>query len=350
MRTYEMPMRQDYHERIQTIFALLAQENIQRGGEPVNKQDRITNRKLNIVRTLASATAQTHKYPMEGLTACLATTYHQVGNCMELSQRFCFEYIKRYGDQQVALLFIHNDSNVHENHAIVMVGPFVDTRFNERLITGRSNCLINPSQAVDLQTFLQNQHPECFFVDPFLLSVSTQANTLSVESVKYCERYGLTNVVAMKSYHTTVSLSQNISVVEQNARILAAEIATVLNLKGTEQSTPEVSRACAKHGLFPSNDVQALVKKYAKNKDPGKAIRNAANQGNLEDLKKLLAVYKDKINEAGYESGQTGLHRAVVGKHDAVVSFLIEQGADPDKKDNTGKSAMDYAGTLLSVP
>lgn len=110
------------------------------------------------------------------------------------------------------------------------------------------------------------------------------------------------------------------------------------------------SHACAKHGLFPSNDVQALVKKYAKNKDPGKAIRNAANQGNLEDLKKLLAVYKDKINEAGYESGQTGLHRAVVGKHDAVVSFLIEQGADPDKKDNTGKSAMDYAGTLLSVP
>ena len=43
-----MPTRQDYHERVQTIFALLTQENIQRGGEPVNEQDRIINRKLNL--------------------------------------------------------------------------------------------------------------------------------------------------------------------------------------------------------------------------------------------------------------------------------------------------------------
>ena len=156
--------------------------------------------------------------------------------------------------------------------------------------------------------------------------------------------------MAMKSYHTTVWLSDNVSVVEQNAKILAEEIKLALNLTATEQNTPEVLKTSAKQRLFSSNDVQALVKKYARDKNRGKAIRNAAHQGNLEDLKKLLAAYKDKINEAGSESGQTALHRAVAGKHDAIVSFLIEQGADLDQKDNAGKSAMDYANTHLSTP
>lgn len=73
-----------------------------------------------------------------------------------------------------------------------------------------------------------------------------------------------------------------------------------------------------------------------------KALRNAANAGDLDAVKRLIHIGTD-IDAFGPETGKTALHRATQQKHTLVVALLIESGADINLLDKNNKRAIDYA-------
>jgi ankyrin repeat protein len=79
---------------------------------------------------------------------------------------------------------------------------------------------------------------------------------------------------------------------------------------------------------------------YAKNFLVKTKLFNAAEAGNIEDLKHVIEKMNnmrktihfeslDLINQQGEEDGDTALHKAVRGKHKMAVQLLLEAGADP---------------------
>ena len=89
---------------------------------------------------------------------------------------------------------------------------------------------------------------------------------------------------------------------------------------------------------------ERILNQYVKShpKSHEKALRNAANVGDLEAVKLLIRTGA-VINAFGPETGQTALHRATQQKHALVVALLIESGADVGILDKSNKRAIDYA-------
>ena len=86
------------------------------------------------------------------------------------------------------------------------------------------------------------------------------------------------------------------------------------------------------------------------NRFGGNALIPAAEKGHLENVKLLLADKNVDINHQN-NYGYTALIEAVALRdgsqvYQDIVSELLKHGADPDIKDNYGKSAKDYAHEL----
>lgn len=82
--------------------------------------------------------------------------------------------------------------------------------------------------------------------------------------------------------------------------------------------------------------------KQAYDIDPALRLRQAANQGDLEEVKQTREL--DKIIKlSGSTSGQTALHRAAINNKIEVVEFLVSKGADTSIKDKFGKTAAEVA-------
>jgi len=73
----------------------------------------------------------------------------------------------------------------------------------------------------------------------------------------------------------------------------------------------------------------------SKVKESGPSIHDAANKGNIEIIKELLAVGVN-VNTKGI-GGMTPLHRAAREGHKEVVEFLIANNADINAKDKMGR-------------
>lgn len=67
----------------------------------------------------------------------------------------------------------------------------------------------------------------------------------------------------------------------------------------------------------------------------------AANLGFIEGVE-LLVDYKARVDEAN-DAGETPLISAVHNRNIALMRILLKAGADPDRADNSGRSARDYA-------
>jgi ankyrin repeat protein len=91
--------------------------------------------------------------------------------------------------------------------------------------------------------------------------------------------------------------------------------------------------------LFIDHLHQKYMKDSTLNLD--KMLRTVSNIGDLDAVKFLIAMGAD-INSFGPETGQTALHRASQKKNIAVVSLLVEHGADLSIVDKQGKRAIDY--------
>jgi ankyrin repeat protein len=71
-------------------------------------------------------------------------------------------------------------------------------------------------------------------------------------------------------------------------------------------------------------------------------LENAAKNGDLELLRKHLRAHPDRVDyryDANFlNGGQSLLHYACEGGDPAIVGFLLQSGADPNLKDNHGKT------------
>lgn len=76
--------------------------------------------------------------------------------------------------------------------------------------------------------------------------------------------------------------------------------------------------------------------------DPALRLRQASNEGDLEEIKKIPKL-DEIIDLSGSASGQTALHRAAINDRVAVVEFLVSKAANPEIKDKSGKRASDLA-------
>lgn len=76
--------------------------------------------------------------------------------------------------------------------------------------------------------------------------------------------------------------------------------------------------------------------------DPALRLRQASNEGDLEEIKKIPKL-DEIIDLSGSASGQTALHRATINDRAAVVEFLVSKGANPEIKDKLGKTPSDLA-------
>ena len=67
----------------------------------------------------------------------------------------------------------------------------------------------------------------------------------------------------------------------------------------------------------------------------------ATNLGFVEGVE-LLVEYKARVDDSN-DAGETPLISAVHRRHAELARILLKAGADPDRKDNSGRSARDYA-------
>lgn len=70
-------------------------------------------------------------------------------------------------------------------------------------------------------------------------------------------------------------------------------------------------------------------------------LQLASNLGFIEGIE-LLVESKARVDEPN-DSGETPLISAVHRRNTAMARILLRAGADPDRKDNSGRSARDYA-------
>ncbi|XP_046367108.2 receptor-interacting serine/threonine-protein kinase 4-like [Haliotis rufescens] len=64
----------------------------------------------------------------------------------------------------------------------------------------------------------------------------------------------------------------------------------------------------------------------------------AAYRGHLDLVRELLEVHKVEVNS--YGSGNTGLHWAILGRHEDVVKYLLSKRADPNIADQMEKDIL----------
>lgn len=101
-----------------------------------------------------------------------------------------------------------------------------------------------------------------------------------------------------------------------------------------------ISTGC-KHEQEHYNSKDYVKDKESKVEDPGILIFEAIAQGDLEKVKAYLSQGVD-INYKG-QGGVTPLIAAVKGNKYNLIDYLIQEGADPNIKDDQQKSAIDYA-------
>lgn len=77
-------------------------------------------------------------------------------------------------------------------------------------------------------------------------------------------------------------------------------------------------------------------------------LLTACSEGNKEKVKKLCeeGQIKESINRCGGIHHETPLHRAVGGGNLSIMAILLLHGAQWDKKDRFGHTALGYASTL----
>lgn len=85
-----------------------------------------------------------------------------------------------------------------------------------------------------------------------------------------------------------------------------------------------------------------ITRKNSTNLD--KALRNAANQNNVEKLKEILLQGIDANVKDEGQHGRTALHWAVIKQAYPCIKLLLIAGDDVMMIDNAGKSSLDYAG------
>lgn len=207
-------------------------------------------KKLNLARQFCSEAADSSPIIAPGLTKCIATTLLKFGLCLELSQRFLFEYCSKYRRQDISLIFLSNPDQGYtdEDHMLVLIGP---VNSPEALLTGENSnehCEVNPKIAnQDLLEFLsRNKNSIC--ADPLLGCAGNLEGGLT-PLLDYCNKYNITHIIGVRSFHNTPGLLENLETIRNNAVAIAEKVKPMFN-------TVESAQAHA----FSKSDIEQRLK------------------------------------------------------------------------------------------
>lgn len=173
-----------------------------------------SRRQLGIARDVLSGLAQ--QVPVPGITAGVAITLLGLGLCQELAQRFILEYILAFQDQRITMLFFANEADMHQNHAVVLLG---DIDVPDSLIIGRGASDNIMEDTYPMNDFLE-KNTGAILVDPFLDSISV-INEDMHSFMAYCKAEKITHLVGARLLHATPNIIRLAPMLKSNAVVLA---------------------------------------------------------------------------------------------------------------------------------
>lgn len=181
---------------------------------------------LDLARKSLMPLAQLRQMPGPGMTSSIATTLLGVGLCEELSQRFALEYILKYQDQQVNLVFLANPDSMHDNHFVVLIG---DVNAPDHLIKGRgaSEISIYPKECQPIKSFFE-KNPRAVIADPLLDAVCVVGEDMALLNA-YCHAHKITHVAGIRSYKETPHLLETAPSIKANAIRLCSEFLPIVH-------------------------------------------------------------------------------------------------------------------------
>ena len=162
--------------------------------------------------------------------------------------------------------------------------------------------------------------------------------------MQYCNKHDITHVIGIFPFHL-----QNVAKTADHIKSVAYELATCVAKKLNIKLDPMIiatSNYQTSIPLFDNSKITSLVKKYNLANDLQasleKALRTAANNNQVDDVKILIKVVKD-INAADNQKTQrTALHWAAYNNHPECYQVLVKAGASYTIEDAEGKTALQY--------
>ena len=124
---------------------------------------------------------------------------------------------------------------------------------------------------------------------------------------------------------------------EANAQVNVKNVSGNFPLHNAIEHTP-VERVDLIALLLQAGADQRLIGMFGEN-----ALHIAIRRGHYETVKLLLKYYPEVNRATSDQFGYTPLILAVMNNQKEILQLLIQAGADPDKKDTEGKTALDYA-------
>ena len=187
------------------------------------------------------------------LTANVATTKLGLGLCQELSQRFILEYVLKFKEINVSILFLAKPGvrNGKRDHAFLYLGP-LDIP-NELFVNqGSSNESTLPNASQPLLQFLKANQAGVL-ADPLLGFANVCSGDLT-PLFNYSKKYDVTHIIGVRSFANTSGLIENAPVIEKNAELIAGVLRSRVN--------SEIRKKLSFLSLFPnppkSRSIQSL--------------------------------------------------------------------------------------------
>ena len=112
--------------------------------------------------------------------------------------------------------------------------------------------------------------------------------------------------------------------------------------------TPLMWAVAEKHAVVAKALIDRGADVNAKSKGGFTALQFAAQQGDLDSAKLLLAAGAN-VNDADPEDGMTALLTAIGSGHASLAAFLMDNGADANTVNKQGVSALHFASTRRNM-
>ncbi len=342
--------RTELLKQAKDILSILDNAKIVKGRENLQSAPA----RLDVVRQMMHSTVRrTGKFDSSGLLITTATTFFRIGLCQELTNRFLLEYCLKYKKNDVTVIILGNPTLGHRpvDHMLVVLGPI---KAPSSLVMGLDPigaCILNSNKAnQSLIDFFKNNN-NSVFVDPLLDCFGNSKEEL-YPLMQYCDKHDLTHVIGIFPYHLN-NIAEKAELIKSNAYELATSIAKILGIK-LDPMTPSTSPSPYQTSipLFDNSKITSLLKKYNLQNDSQasleKALRIAANNNQVDDLKILIKVIKNIDAADNQKTKRTAAHWAAFNNHQECYQLLVKAGASVTIEDADGKNALQYMSVHLA--
>lgn len=163
---------------------------------------------LNLLRETTRNICEAQKVFPPGMLTCASVTLLKTAACLELSQRFIVDWIRKNADSDQVLNLVMLDSGVEGiNHMIVLIG---DIQCDDALLVGRGDKpaqIAEPSAHMSINDFFAKQPFDMIYADPLLVEADFVGWRNSGKLGSYCAERGINRVIGVRQMSALLSRS-----------------------------------------------------------------------------------------------------------------------------------------------